>query len=82
MKKRILITGLSGLLGNNLAYCLKDSYDILGVYHNHRIVMDGIKTVSADLTSGIWIDKTALRKAWSFSPSPAFNNASSVIGSP
>ena len=52
MKKRILITGLSGLLGNNLAYCLKDTYAILGVYHSHPIQMDGIKTVCADLVSG------------------------------
>lgn len=52
MKKRTLITGLSGLLGNNLAYCLKDAYDILGVYHTHRVEMDGIRTVSADLTRG------------------------------
>lgn len=52
MKKCMLITGLSGLLGNNLAYCLRDSYDILGVYHTHRIEMDGIRTMPADLTCG------------------------------
>ena len=49
-KKRILITGISGLLGNNLAYVMKDSYDILGMYHAHRVEMDGIKTLKADLT--------------------------------
>jgi len=49
-KKRILITGVSGLLGNNLAFCLKDSYEILGIYHNHRVEIDGIQTRAADLT--------------------------------
>lgn len=48
-KKRMLITGISGLLGNNLAFCLKDSYDILGVYHTHNVQMQGVKTCAADL---------------------------------
>ncbi len=38
-KQRILITGISGLLGSNLAYCLKDRYDILGFYHSHPFKM-------------------------------------------
>src|SRR3989338_2471373 len=50
-KERMLITGVSGLLGSNLAYCLRDKYEILGVYHAYKIEMDGIQTVSADLTS-------------------------------
>ncbi len=57
MKKRILITGLSGLLGNNLAFCLKDTYDIAGVYHAHKIGMDGIRALCADLTSGDGLKK-------------------------
>ena len=51
-KKRMLITGISGLLGNNLAFCLKDHYQILGVYHTHRVEIDGIQTRGADLISG------------------------------
>ena len=51
-KNKLLITGISGLLGNNLAYCLKDAYEILGIYHTHRIEMLGIRTICADLTSG------------------------------
>ena len=57
-KKKFLITGISGLLGNNLAYCLKDAYEIGGIYHAHRIEMSGIRTIYADLTSG-----DGLRKA-------------------
>ncbi len=48
-KQRILITGISGLLGSNLAYCLKDRYDILGFYHSHPFKMLGIETRCADL---------------------------------
>jgi len=57
MKKRILITGISGLLGNSLAYCLKDSYDVLGVYHSNKVDIDGVKAVCADLTSGDGLSK-------------------------
>lgn len=49
---RMLITGVSGLLGSSLAYCLKDDYDILGVYHFNKVEIPGIKIVSADLTAG------------------------------
>jgi perosamine synthetase len=50
-KKRILITGVSGLLGSNLAFCLKDRYDILGLYHSRRISLAGISSRWADLRS-------------------------------
>ena len=46
----MLITGVSGLLGGNLAYCLKDHYDILGIYHAHEVHIDGIRTQQQDLT--------------------------------
>lgn len=52
MKKKMLITGLSGLLGNNLAYCLKNAYDIVGIYHAHPVGMDGVRAVRADMTAG------------------------------
>ena len=51
MKKRLLITGVSGLLGSNVAYRLGDQYEILGVYHNHKVLIDGARTVQTDLTS-------------------------------
>ena len=50
-KKKMLITGVSGLLGNNLAFCLKESYDILGVYCTHKVEIEGIQTRKADLLS-------------------------------
>lgn len=50
IRKRILITGVSGLLGNNLAFYLKDKYDILGLYNTHRVDIKGVTTKKADLT--------------------------------
>ena len=37
----MLITGVSGLLGSNLAYYFKDKYDILGLYNSHPVLLDG-----------------------------------------
>ncbi len=48
-KKRLLITGISGLLGSNLAYRLSDRYTIAGFYHSHPIHMHAIETRSVDL---------------------------------
>ncbi|MBF0523091.1 MAG: UDP-4-amino-4,6-dideoxy-N-acetyl-beta-L-altrosamine transaminase [Candidatus Omnitrophica bacterium] len=41
-KKKLLITGISGLLGSNLAYVLKNRYEILGWYHDHPISVVGV----------------------------------------
>ena len=48
-KKRMLITGVSGLLGNNLAVYFRDKYEILGLYHSNDVEIDRIVTVRADL---------------------------------
>ena len=48
-KQKIFITGVSGLLGSNLAYCLKDKYKILGLYHRHPVTLHGIETRGGDL---------------------------------
>ncbi len=50
MKERMLITGVSGLLGNNLAYYFRIQYDILGLYFTFPIRIKGIKTKKCDLT--------------------------------
>lgn len=51
MKKKILITGISGLLGNNLAYFFKDRFDVLGMYHEHPVYIAGTTTKCVDLLS-------------------------------
>ena len=50
-KTKLLITGVSGLLGNNLAYYFKDKYEILGLYNSHPVNINGIRTGKCDITS-------------------------------
>ncbi len=50
-KKRLLITGVSGLLGSSLAYALRDEFDILGLFHAHPYNPSWIRTEKAGLTS-------------------------------
>lgn len=49
-KKRILLTGASGLLGSNLASVLKDFFGVLGLYHSHEIFLEGVEMQGADLS--------------------------------
>lgn len=46
----MLITGVSGLLGYNLAYYFKDKYKILGLYLSHPVIMPGMNTKKCDLS--------------------------------
>ena len=50
MNKKLLITGVSGLLGNNLAYYFKNTYHVLGTYHTHFVQIDGVKIEQCDLS--------------------------------
>ncbi len=50
-KKRLLISGVSGLLGSNLAFFLKDRYEIVGLYHSRPISLKGISSRRVDLCS-------------------------------
>ncbi len=49
-EKNILITGISGLLGNNLAHYFKDKYEILGLYNSHPVTIRGIYTEKCELS--------------------------------
>ena len=40
--KKIYITGIAGLLGSNLAYLLKDKYEIYGCDRN-KVLMYGVR---------------------------------------
>jgi dTDP-4-dehydrorhamnose reductase len=57
-KNKMLITGVSGLLGSNLAYYFKDKYDILGLYNSHPVLIDGIYTEKCDITESDNIKRT------------------------
>jgi perosamine synthetase len=47
--ERMLITGVSGLLANNLAYYFRNKRDILGLYCSHPVEINGIRTERVDL---------------------------------
>jgi dTDP-4-dehydrorhamnose reductase len=49
-KQRMLITGVSGLLGNSLAYYFKNEFEILGLYNVHPVYIAGIKMEKCDLS--------------------------------
>ena len=71
-KTRLLITGASGLLGNNLAYYFKDKYEILGLYNSHPVIINGICTEECDISH-----KDSIRKIiHEFKPSIIFHCAS------
>jgi dTDP-4-dehydrorhamnose reductase len=46
----MLITGVSGLLGNNLAYYFRNKYEVLGLFNAHQVSIDGICLDRCDLT--------------------------------
>jgi UDP-4-amino-4,6-dideoxy-N-acetyl-beta-L-altrosamine transaminase/dTDP-4-dehydrorhamnose reductase len=49
-RPKMLITGVSGLLGSNLAYYFKDRYDILGTYLRNSVLISGISCAKCDVT--------------------------------
>ncbi len=48
-KKKLLLTGASGLLGSNLLFCLRDRYDIVGITYSKSVVAVGVHICSLDL---------------------------------
>ncbi len=51
MRYNILITGVSGLLGNNLAFHFRHENQVSGFYHSHPVAIPGIRTFGVDLTN-------------------------------
>ena len=39
------------MLGNNLAYCYKNKYKILGLYNFHPVIIDGVQTIKCDISN-------------------------------
>ncbi|HDY87625.1 MAG TPA: SDR family oxidoreductase, partial [bacterium] len=71
---KLLITGASGLLGNNLACYFRDKYDILGLYNNHPVTIKGIQTECCDISNSDSIQKVFRE----FDPSIIIHCASST----
>ena len=57
-KKKIVILGVSGFIGRNLAlYFRKKNYNIIGTYFKNKIPISGIKLIRSDLTKKNQVDK-------------------------
>ena len=52
----MMITGASGVLGSNLAFFYKTHYDVVGVYRQNLIDLEGVRMVQADLSAGDQVD--------------------------
>lgn len=48
--KKLLITGISGLLGSNLAYIFRDKYDLVGWYNSHKVFIPGVDSFKVNIT--------------------------------
>jgi len=57
MKRKLLISGISGLLGSNLAYILRDKYEITGLYNSHKVFIPGVDSFKVNIT-----DKQSVKK--------------------
>ena len=53
LKKRVLITGGSGLLALNWSACIRDSWDVTLATHRHDVTLSGTKSCGLDLNSGL-----------------------------
>lgn len=46
---KILLTGVSGLLGSNLAWYFRDKAEVTGVFNTHPVAMSGVEMLSLNL---------------------------------
>jgi dTDP-4-dehydrorhamnose reductase len=49
-KSKLLITGISGMLGSNLAYYFRNNYRVFGTYNSHPVKIPGIEIEPCDMT--------------------------------
>ena len=57
IKRKLMITGASGVLGSNLASIYKTRYDVVGVYRQNLIDMENVRMAQADLSAGDQVDR-------------------------
>jgi len=48
---KLFITGISGLLGLNIALQVRERYEVSGCYVTHPVALDGMRALKLDLTS-------------------------------
>jgi dTDP-4-dehydrorhamnose reductase len=58
---KMVITGVSGLLGNNLALYFRRLFDVVGLYHRHPVHFEAVETAGCDLTSRFQVNNILKR---------------------
>ncbi len=48
-RKKMLVTGVSGMLGSNLAWYFRDLYAVTGFYHQNKVGFNNIVTIQCNL---------------------------------
>jgi len=48
--KRLLVTGVSGFLGWNVCVSARRGWDVTGIFHNHPVTINGVRTLKIDIT--------------------------------
>lgn len=48
-QQKMLITGASGMLGNNLAIYFRHTFDVLGLYHEHPFHLENVRSACCDV---------------------------------
>jgi dTDP-4-dehydrorhamnose reductase len=56
-KPKLLVTGISGFLGNCVAEMKQKDWSVIGVYNNNPVQHANIKTIQADLSDHIALEK-------------------------
>jgi dTDP-4-dehydrorhamnose reductase len=60
-RPRLLISGISGLLGLNAAFQWRERFDVAGCYLSHPVVVPGVETIHLDLEDKVSFQKLVSR---------------------
>lgn len=58
---KLFVTGISGLLGLNVALQARERYQVSGCYHSHPIALDGVDAAEVDVTATDALEQTLTR---------------------
>ena len=85
MKKKILICGVTGFLGRNIAefYARKDDYEVFGTYHNSKpFENENIKFLKADLTNTVDVNNVIAGKDILIQAAATTSGAKDIVSKP